>query len=113
MLEIFPLFSRICKKLHLWGKAVADSLTHKKSLWKTSSLQQAALHDTIWHLPPQRTLATKISNYTLGSEDLICIIPCYVLYCANLKNWKKTNRTNNKAKQNEEDGNKLSGEYGV
>lgn len=55
---------------------MADSLTRNKSLWKTSRLQQAALRDTIRHLPPQRTLATEIFNYTLGSEDLIWILPC-------------------------------------
>lgn len=102
-----PLLWSICKKLHFLEKAVADSLTCSKSLWKMSSLQQAALSDTIWIFPTKRCLL-QISLTIL--QDLK--IPFGYQYAkhSTVLIWR-TEDKQNREKQNKGDVSKISGKH--
>lgn len=102
-----PLLWSICKKLHFLEKAVADSLTCSKSLWKMSSLQQAALSDTIWIFPTKRCLQ-QISLTIL--QDLK--IPFGYQYAkhSTVLIWR-TEDKQNREKQNKGDVSKISGKH--
>lgn len=107
MLRRSPLLWSICKKLHFLEKAVADSLTCNRSLWKMSSLQQAALSDTIWIFSIKRCLL-QISLTIL--QDLKISFGYHYAKHSIVLIWRTVNKQNSE-KQNKGDVNKTSGKH--